>query len=127
MNEVKVYDANGNLVRTIPKEEVVSAAWDKFTYIPHPYSSESPANTSAWSSKIWRQVVGKKLTCKYCKKFFKSVKGRVNVFCSSVCRISGTNKKPTREKACRTCRKMFLPKYSNTLYCHNPCVRKEKR
>ena len=114
MNEVRVYNADGTLVRVISKKEVTKLHWDKLV-------------NSKGKKNVFHPAKNKTTTCENCDKKFPIIKGKVFKFCSPECRATGTSKKPKMEKACIKCGNMFLPKSSNMLYCHAQCVRKGKR
>ena len=114
MNEVRIYNPEGTLVRVISKKEVTKLHWDKFVKGRQQGGGNVEETT-------------KTRTCRYCNKKFPATRGRTYKFCSAECRTKGTSKKPKTEKACIECGNLFLPKYSNMLYCHAPCVRKGKR
>ncbi len=114
MNEVKIYNPEGTLMRVITKKQVRKIYWDKF--------ADSKDKTT-----VFQPAKNKTRTCKNCDKKFPIIKGKAITFCSQKCRTAGTNKKPKRKKACIECGNMFLPKSANMLYCHAPCVRKGKQ
>jgi len=113
MNEVRVYNADGTLVRVISKKEVTKLHWDKLV-------------NSKGKKNVFHPAKNKTTTCENCDKKFPIIKGKVFKFCSPECRATGTSKKPKMEKACIKCGNMFLPKSSNMRYCHAPCVGKGK-
>ena len=145
MNEVKVYDANGQLKTTITRKEVINKMWKDLGISPYrnqpadvppknclicnaefiPLSTTSAARAKFCSKKC--RVVSSKakhriklveIKCRKCDKLFMGTPSRV--YCNAPCsHIRISVKIPRRD--CVTCGVNFQPKSNRGKYCGNPC------
>lgn len=105
MNEVKVFDGNGNLKKIISGKEVSKMFWDNL-----------PSGHGDLPEKK------KEKSCKFCEVLFPP-STRSQVFCSKACCVSfdrATRKAPEFNKVCEKCKKPFNG-LRNRKFCNNPC------
>lgn len=109
MNEVKVYDADGNLKKIISGEEISKKFWAGLT-------------ASATTLKRTPKPLKPK-KCKGCKTEY-IPKRPNNTFCSRECQQVHHRKQiaaPKLEIICAKCGKLFIGNQSNR-WCNNPCA-----
>lgn len=145
MNEVKVYDGNGQLKTTITRQEVINKMWKDIGINPYrTQPSDAPMKKCALCDAEFRplsttatkrakfcsrkcRVNHKKaqirvkeieIKCKRCDKLFMGTPSRV--YCNAPCsHIKISVKIPRRD--CVTCGVNFQPKSNRGKYCGKPC------
>lgn len=127
--EVRVYDGNGKLKKTISEEALHERHWRPESVvqdgkvIPHLVAENG-------SHKDRKRVY---LHCKQCKKEFMKLSFN-QIYCSQDCnekakyeRLAKTRSSVSKEAKCVECGNVFISKRSNQKRCSDTCRRREHR
>ena len=115
---VKIFTKLGELIRVVSSEAQIDKFWGMF---------ETETSDPVAKKKNARKII---CALEICKKEAWVVSAQAR-FCSNRCAVKSHNAKKMEERAarranrppkiCVKCGKEFIPKYSNSQYCNDPC------